>query len=169
MLNAPSAWSIIRTDNVCWAITSGSPVLLLIGLLVKFTGTVPGRRGGPDIPIDPDAATMVLAGAVALMLLLSAVVARRVAGVRNLLDRGREVQATVRKVTYFPRGGRQKLDLEFELDGLRCSVSSAFTRWPSTPAFTEGTRIAVVVDPLNPKRVIPTALYAHQPSGLQSA
>jgi len=144
-------------------------MLLFIGLMVKLTGTVPGRRGGPDIPVDSDGATMVLAGAIALILLLSAIVARRVARVRYVLDRGRQVHATVRKVTYFPRGGRQKLDLEFELDGLRCSVSSAFTRWPSTPAFSEGTRIAVMVDPLNPKRVIPAALYADPPSSLETA
>src|SRR5262245_32250409 len=120
-----SAWSIIRTDNVCWAIATSAPMLLLIGLLVKLTGTVPERRGGPDIPVDPDGGTMVLAGAVALILLLSAIAARRVARVRDVFDRGRDVQATVRKVTHF-RGTRERLDLEFELDGLSCTVSSGF-------------------------------------------
>lgn len=49
----PSPWSIIKTDNVCWAILTSAPLVLFMGLMIKFTGTMPGRRGGPDVPLDP--------------------------------------------------------------------------------------------------------------------
>ena len=133
-------------------------MVFFIGLMVKLTGTIPGRRGGPDTPVAPEVATMVLACAMALILLLSAIVALRVARVRSLFDQGREVEASVRKVTYF-RGARQKLELEFELYGIPHKVSFFFLRSPRTPAFSEGTRISVLVDPANPKRAIPLTLY----------
>jgi hypothetical protein len=158
MRTLPSPWSIIRTDNTCWAIVTGSPVILLMALGIKLTGAVPGSRGRPDTPLDPADATMVLLSAVALILFLSAIVARRVARVRSLFDAGREVGASVRKVRSF-QGGRQRLELEFELLGISRRVRSAFRRSSRTPAFSEGTRISVLVDPVNPKRAIPLALY----------
>jgi hypothetical protein len=82
MRKLPSSWSIICTDNVCWAITTSAPLVLFIGLAVKITGTVPGR------------------------------------------------------------------------------VNFAFLRSSRTPRFSEGTQIPVLVDPANPKRVIPLELYA---------
>jgi hypothetical protein len=160
MRKLPSVWSIVSTDNVCWAMTTSAPLVLFLGLMVKLTGTMPGGRGKPDIPVDPDVATMVLASAVALILFLGAIVARRVARVRGVFDEGREVEARVRKVKYV-RGGA-KLQLEFELNGIPYNVRFGFQRWPRTPAFSEGTRIPVLVDPTNPKRAIPLALYAPQ-------
>ena len=100
---------------------------------------------------------MVLACAVALILLLSAIVALRVTRIRSLFDGGREVEASVRKAKRF-RGGAT-LKLEFELHGIPYQVSSTFQRWPKTPAFNEGTRISVLVDPANPKRAIPLGFY----------
>src|SRR5262245_22003410 len=158
MHKAPSPWSIIWTDNACCGIATSAPMIFFIGLMTKLTGTVPGRRGGPDTPVEPAVASLVLVCAVALILLLSAIVALRVVRIRSLFDRGREVEASVRKVAYF-RGARQKLELEFELYGLPCRVSFSFLRSSRTPEFSEGTRIPVLVDPENPKRVIPLALY----------
>jgi hypothetical protein len=126
--------------------------------MVKLTGTIPGRRGGPDIPVDPGVASMVLACAVALILFLSAIVALRVARIRSLFDGGREVEASVRTVKRRLRGGTT-LKLEYELDGIPYKVSFAFLRSSRTPAFSEGTPIPVLVDPANPKRAIPLALY----------
>ncbi len=166
MRKRPSPWSIIWTDNACCGIIAIAPPFLLIALLIKLTGTIPGSRGRPDTPVDPEVASMVLACAVALVLFLSAIVARRVARIRSLFDGGREVEASVRKVTYF-RGGRQKLELEFELDGIPYKVSFFFLRSSRTPAFSEGTRISVLVDPVNPKRAIPLALYG-DPGAAQS-
>jgi hypothetical protein len=157
MRKLPSRWSIIWTNNASCGITTGAAFVLFIGLMVKLTGTIPGRRGGPDIPVDPGVASMVLACAVALSLFLSAIVARRVARVRSLFDGGREVEASVRTVKRL-RGGT-KLKLEYELDGIQYKVSFAFLRSSSTPAFSEGKRIPVLVDPATPKRVIPLALY----------
>jgi hypothetical protein len=110
---------------------------------------------------------MVLACAVALILFLSAVVAVRVVRIRSLFDRGHEVEASVRKVTYFRGGARQKLELEFELYGIPHKVSFFFLRSSRTPSFSEGTRISVLVDPVNPKRAIPLALYG-DPGAAQS-
>jgi hypothetical protein len=78
MHKLPSPWSIIRTDNGCWGITTAAPMVFLIALVIKLTGTLPGGRGKPDRPVDPEIASMVLACAVALILLLSAFVALRV-------------------------------------------------------------------------------------------
>lgn len=153
----PSPWSIICTDNACWGITTSTPMILFIALVIKFTGTMPGGRGKPDVPVDPEFANLVLAGAVALTLLLSAIVARRVARIRRLFEEGREVEANVREVKRF-RGG-STLKLEFELNGILYKASSTFQRWLRTPAFSEGTRIRVLVDPINPKRAVPRALY----------
>ena len=164
MREPPSPWSIIRTDNPCWAITTSALMVFGIALMIKLTGTMPGRRGRPDTPVDPVVASLVLAGAVALILFLSAIVALRVGRIRSLVDEGREVEARVRKVTYF-RGARQKLELEFKLDGIPYEVTSVFLRSWRTPRFSEGTRIPVLVDPENPKRVIPLALY--DPSAVQ--
>jgi hypothetical protein len=157
MHKPPSAWSIISIDNACWAMITSAPMVLLIALLIKLTGTMPGRRGGPDIPVDPEVASMVLAGAVALVLLLARIVALRVRRIQGLFERGHEVEASVAKVTYV-RGG-MKLVLEFELHGTPYEVRCSFVRWPRTPAFSEGTRTPVLVDPENPKRAIPLALY----------
>ena len=65
----------------------------------------------------------------------------------------------MRKVNYFRGGAGQKLELEFELDGIPYKVSSAFLRSSRTPAFSEGTRISLLVDRVNPNRAIPLALY----------
>jgi hypothetical protein len=157
MRKLPSPWSIIWTNNASCGITTGAGFVLFIGLMVKLTGTIPGRRGGPDIPVDPGVASMVFACAVALSLFLSAIVAMRVARTRSLFDGGREVEATVRTVK--PLRGGTKLKLEYELDGIPYKVSFAFLRSSSTPAFGEGKRIPVLVDPASPKRVIPLALY----------
>ena len=165
MRKLPSPWSIIWTDNACCWITTIAPMVFLMALVIKITGTMPGGRGRPDTPVDPEVASMVLACAVALILFLSAIVARRVARIRSLFDGGREIEASVRKVKRY-RGGAT-LKLEFELDGFPYKVSSAFRCWWRTPAFSEGTRISVLVDPVNPKRVIPLALYA-DPGATQS-
>jgi hypothetical protein len=108
--------------------------------------------------VDPGVASMVLACAVALILFLSAIVALRVARIRSLFDGGREVEASVRTVKRRLRGGTT-LKLEYELDGIPYKVSFAFLRSSRTPAFSEGTPIPVLVDPANPKRAIPLALY----------
>ena len=117
MRRLPSPWSIIWTDNACCRITTIAPVVFLMALVIKLTGTIPGGRGRPDTPVDDEVASLVLAGAAALALFLSAIVARRVARIRSLFDEGREVEASVRRVTSF-RGARQKLEFEFELDGI---------------------------------------------------
>ena len=159
MRKLPSTWSIIRTDNACWGVTTSAPVVFFIALMIKLTGTIPGRRGGPDTPVDPEVANMVLVCAMALILFLAAIVGRRVGRIRSLFDAGREVEASVRKVQYF-RGARTKLELEFDLGGVPYKASSAFLRSSRTPAFSEGTRIPVLVHPANPKCAIPLALYA---------
>jgi hypothetical protein len=167
MRKLPSPWSIIWTDNACCGIVTTAPLVLFIGLAIKLTGTIPGGRGKPDRPVDPDVATLVLACAVALTLVLCAIVARRVTRVRSLFDGGREVEASVRKVTYFRGGARQKLDLEYDVDGITYKVKFSFLRSSRTPAFSEGTRIPLLVDPWNPSRAIPLALYG-DPGAAQS-
>jgi hypothetical protein len=129
-----------------------------LALMVKLTGTLPGGRGKPDRPVDPEFASMLLAGAAVWLLLLAAIVAARVALVRRLFDQGEEVEATVVKVSRFRGGG--SLKFEFERAGETYRVRSTFQRWARTPTFTEGTRIPVLVDRLNPKRAIPIALFA---------
>src|SRR5262245_22716489 len=121
MRKLPSLWSIISTDNACWGIATSAPMVLFIALMIKLTGTMPGGRGKPDRPVSPEVASTVLACAVALILFLSAIVARRVARIRGLFDEGREVEASVRKVKRF-RGGA-KLKFEFELEGILHTVS----------------------------------------------
>jgi hypothetical protein len=44
-------------------------------------------------------------------------------------------------------------------------VRISFQRGWRTPEFVEGTRIPVLVDPLNPRRAIPLALYADPGAG----
>jgi hypothetical protein len=108
--------------------------------------------------VDPEFASLILAYAVAGILFLSAIVALRVARIRSLFDRGLEIEATVRKVKRFRGGARLKLELQHA--GITYRVRSAFQRGSRTPSFDEGTRISVLVDPLNPRRAIPLALYA---------
>jgi hypothetical protein len=162
MHKRPSPWSVLWTDYVCCSIATAAPMVFLLALAIKLTGTIPGSRGRPDTPVEPEVASMVLACAVALSLFVAAIVALRVARIRSLFDEGREVEATVRKVAYVrsARGAsRQKLELEFELHGIPHVVSFTFLRTSKTPAFSEGARISVLVDPANPKRVVPLTLY----------
>jgi hypothetical protein len=159
MRRLPSTWSIVWTDTACWRITSTAAVVLVVALMIKLTGTLPGGRGKPDIPLDPEFASLILAYAVAGILFLSAIVARRVARIRSLFDRGLEIEATVRKVKR-ARGGTT-LRLELQHAGITYRVRTAFQRGWRTPEFEEGTRIAVLVDPLDPRRAIPLALYAN--------
>jgi hypothetical protein len=133
-------------------------MVFVVALLIKLTGTLPGERGKPDIPVDPALASRILAYAVAGILCLSAIVARRVARIRSLFDRGLEIEATVLNVKRL-RGGT-KLKLELQHAGITYRVRIAFQRGWRTPEFDEGTRIAVLVDPLDPRRAIPLALYA---------
>ena len=158
MRKLPSPWSIVWTDNKCYRLTTIGPVFFVLALMIKLTGTVPGGRGKPDQPVDPEFANLVLASAAALILFLGAVVAWRVARIRALFDRGEEVEATVRKVSRFKGGARLKL--EFQRAGTTYKVRSTFQRWSTTPTFAEGTRISLLVDPANPKRAVPIALYA---------
>jgi hypothetical protein len=159
MRKLPSPWSIVCTDNVCWAIATTAPFVFLLALVIKITGTIPGSRGRPDTPLDPGVASLVLAGAVALVLFLSAIVMLRVSRFRGLFDGGREVEASVRNVKHM-RGARTQLKLEFRLEGILYTVRCTFLRSSRTPAFDEGARIPLLVDPLNPKRAVPLALYA---------
>jgi hypothetical protein len=168
MRTPPSSWSVFSSNELCCGIASAALLILFIGLGVEITGTIPGKRGGPDVPVSPEVARMVLACAVALVALLAAIVARRVARTRSLFAEGREVEASVRKLTYYKGGARQKLELEFELNGTRYEGGFVFLRSSRTPDFSEGTRIPVLVDPSNPKRVVPLALYG-DPSGERRA
>src|SRR5262245_16300194 len=158
MRKQPSTWSIVWTDSACYQITSIAAVVFVVALLIKLTGTLPGGRGKPDVPVDPEFANLILAYAVAGILFLSAIVALRVARIRSLFDRGLEIEATVRKVKRY-RGGTT-LKLELQHAGITYRVSTTFQRWWRTPSFEEGRRISVLVDPLNPRRAIPLALYA---------
>ena len=160
MRKLPSTWSIVWTDSSCWQITSLSAVVFLVALMIKLTGTLPGERGKPDIPVDPEVASLILAYAVAGILFLSAIVALRVARIRSLFDRGLEIEATVRKVKRL-RGGTT-LKLELQHAGIPYRVRTTFQRGSRTPEFEEGTRISVLVDPLNPRLAIPLALYAER-------
>ena len=92
-------------------------MILFIALMIEFHRhyTRPSRRAGR--PGGPVAASLVLACGLALILFLSAIVAMRVARIGSLVDEGREVAASMRKVQHF-RGARQKLELELELDGI---------------------------------------------------
>jgi hypothetical protein len=97
MRKLPSAWSIIRTDNACWGVTTSAPVVFFIALMIKLTGTIPGRRGGPDTPVDPEVANMVLVCAVALILFLAAIVGRRVGRIRSLPTEAASVASAWRR------------------------------------------------------------------------
>jgi len=158
MRRRPSIWSIVWTDSACWQITSIAATVFVLALLIKLTGTMPGGRGKPDVPVDPEFASRILAQAVAGVLLLSAIVARRVARIRSLFDRGLEIEATVRKVKHMR--GRTMLKLELDHAGITYRVRNTFQRGWRTLTFAEGTRISVLVDPLNPKYAVPLAPYA---------
>jgi len=160
MRKPPSRWSILSTDVVCWRIATTAPIILFFAISIKLTGTLPGKRGKPGTPVDPEVATMVLACASGLVLFLSAIVALRMARIRGLFDGGEEVEAGVRKVKRF-RGGT-RMNLEFELDGIAYETGCSFLRWRRTPEFREGTRIPVLVDRVNPKRAVPLALYPRE-------
>ena len=158
MRKLPSTWSIVWTDNACYQITSMAAVVFLVTLMIKLTGTLPGGRGKPDIPLDPEVASLILAYAVAGILFLSAIVARRVARIRSLFDRGLEIEASVRTVKRLRGGTTLKLELQYA--GITYRVRTTFQCGSRTPSFDEGTRIPVLVDPLDPRRAIPLALYA---------
>ena len=158
MRKLPSIWSIVGTDSACWQITSIAAVVFFVALMIKLTGTLPGGRGKPDVPVDPAFASLILAYALAGIVFLSAIVVRRVARIRSLFDRGLEIEATVRRVKRM-RGGTT-LKLEIEHAGITYSVRSSFQRGWRTPEFDEGSRISVLVDPLDPRRAVPLALYA---------
>ena len=162
MRKLPKTSAILWTDNVCYALTVIAPVVFVLALMIKLTGTVPGGRGKPDKPIDPEHASIVLASATAFVLFLCGIVALRVARIRSLFDSGEEVEAEVRKVKRL-RGGTT-LKLRFKRKGTTYDVSSTFQRCRTTPVFDEGMRIALLVDPGNPKRAVPVALYANDGS-----
>jgi hypothetical protein len=153
----PSPWSVVWIDNVCFRITTLAPWALFFALMVKLTGTLPGGRNQPDVPVDAGVANAILACAVALGLVLAGIVVLRVSRIRGLLERGREDEARVRKVKRF-RGGAT-LKLELERAGVTHQARYTFQRWSGTPTFEEGTRVCVVVDPEHPKRVLPLALF----------
>jgi hypothetical protein len=158
MRRLPSPWSIVWTDNVCFRITTLTPWALIFALMVKLTGTLPGRRNKPDVPVDPGVASTILACAGVLALVLAGIVVLRVSRIRGLFERGREDEACVRKVKRF-RGGAT-LKLELERAGVTHQARYTFQRWSNTPLFEEGTRVSVVVDPAHPKRVLPLALFS---------
>jgi len=165
MRKQPSLWSILWADKASYPILTGAAMILLIALPMKLTGTMPGRRGGPDIPVDPEVANLVLGCAVVLIVFLLSIVAQRVARIRSLFDCGHEVEASLLKVKRCRRG--TTLTLEYERNGTLYKVRFAFSRTLESPEFKEGTRISLLVDPAHPKRVIPLALYG-DPSTAQS-
>ena len=148
----PSPWTILRTDNRSYQLTWLGTVCLVLALLVKLTGTVPGGHGRPDRPVDPGVANLVLASAAALTALLGSIVALRVARIRGLLDSGDEVEAEVRKVSRFRGGAR--LALEFERDGRTHRVRWTYQRWSRTPIFVAGMRV-VARRSGEPRRAVP--------------
>jgi hypothetical protein len=53
MRKQPSTWSIVWTDTACGQITSIAAVVFVFAMLIKLTGSLPGGRGKPEIPVDP--------------------------------------------------------------------------------------------------------------------
>jgi hypothetical protein len=157
MRKLPSAKSIVWTDNACNTMTTLAPVVFLLALLVKLTGTVPGGRGRPDQPVTPEFANLLLASAATLVMILGVFVVLRVRRIWNLFDVGEEVEATVKKVLRFRGGARLKF--EYEHGGTTYTAHAAFKRSSTTPEFEVGARIALLVDRLRPKRAVPLALY----------
>lgn len=158
MRTRPSTWSIVSTDNVCFRITTLTPWALIFALMVQFTGTLPGGRHKPDVPVDPAVASTILACAMALSLVLAGIVVLRVRGIRDVLEHGREIEAWVRRVKRFKGGAT--LQLELESAGVRHAARYTFQRWTRTPTFEEDTRISVLVDPAHPRRALPLALFS---------
>jgi hypothetical protein len=157
MRKLPSTWSIVSTDNACHVMTVFAPVLFFLALMIKLTGTVPGGRGKPDQPVDPEFANWALASTSALVIFFWALVAMRVSRIRSLFDRGEEVEATIKKVSRFKGGATLKL--EFQRAGTAYKVRSSFRRDRRTPDFTAGERISLLVNPDNPRRAVPVVLY----------
>lgn len=157
MRKPPSAWSVVWTDNTCCQVVSIAVVVLFFGGMVALTGTLPAGRGKPEIPLEPEVAGRIVTSALAGVLLLAGIVAWRVTRIRALIERGLELEATVRKVKRI-RGG-EKLKLELQHAGVSYRVCSTFQRGSRTPRFEAGSRIPVLVDPLDPGRAVPLALY----------
>lgn len=159
MRKLPSPWSIVWTDKACYPMLLAPLMFFLFALAVKLTGTWPGSHGRPDRPVDPEVANLALACTGGLMVLLWSLVALRIARIRSLFDSGQEVEATIRKVKRF-RGG-WTLELEYEHAGTTYRVRSSFQNSSRTPGFTAGDRVSLLVDRMNPKRAVLTALYAN--------
>jgi len=123
----------------------------------RLTGTWPGGRGRPDQPVDPEFASLLLACTGGVLALLWLIVALRVARIRSLFDSGEELEARVEKVSRF-RGG-STLKLGYELAGTTYRVRSSFQGSSRIPTFTVGDHVSLLVDPMNPKRAVPIALY----------
>lgn len=159
MHKRPSVWSIVWTDDLCYKISPAIVAVLFFGLMVGFTGTLPGGRHKPDVPVSPEVAAAIVAGSVVLTLLLMWPVALRVASIRRLFEHDRRSEALLRQVKRFRGGETLKLEVELPRRGGVQKASYTLRRWASTPTFVEGTRIAVLLDPEHPKRAIPVALY----------
>ena len=157
MRKLPSAWSIVWTDSTCCQLVLIAPMFFLFALMVKLTGTVPGGRGRPDRPVDPEFATLALACTGAMLAFVGAFVALRVARIRGLFDAGEEVEAMVTKVSR-SKGG-STLRLEYERAGTSYRVRSSFQRSSRMPTFTAGDRVTLLVDRMNPKRAVPMVVY----------
>jgi hypothetical protein len=89
--------------------------------------------------------------------------ALRVARIRGLYDSGDEVEATALKVSRHRRGAR--LSLEYEHAGMTYRLRTSFLGSSRLATLTAGDRVSLLVDPMNPKRAVPIALYANDSSG----
>jgi len=161
MRQPPRTRSIFWTESACYPLVCVAVAILLLTLGVKVTGTLPGRRGRPGTPVDPETASWILSGGIAAALALSAIAARRVARVRRLFEDGHQVEATVEKVLRY-RGG-STLRLEFSQRGEVRRARAKYVRWRQTPSFEQGMRISLLVDRDDPRRVVPLALYERDP------
>ncbi|MCI0587468.1 MAG: hypothetical protein L0323_11570 [Planctomycetes bacterium] len=150
-------WKILRHDPHWFPMVAFGIVLFAFSLLVWITGRMPGGRGRPARPVDPEEARAFLSVAALLMASLCAIAGLRAWRIRGLFEVGDVVQATVERVTYAK--GTSRVRFDYEHRGTRCSLRRSIRKSARARALKPGDSLAILVDPDRPRRVVLAELY----------
>ncbi|MCI0587457.1 MAG: hypothetical protein L0323_11510 [Planctomycetes bacterium] len=148
---------ILRHDNPTFLMASIGTVLFAFSVLFWIVETLDGGRGPSRRPVDLEATRAFMSVTAVLMASLCALAWLRAWRIRGLIGVGDLVQATTGKVS--TAKGTSRVRFEYEHGGERRSMRRTIRRSERDRALRPGDSFAILVDPVRPKRVVPTGLY----------
>lgn len=148
---------IIKNDYLAFLCAVGGPIMLAIAIFGGIFGFVPRARFFGVNEVDPATVRIYFAIALVLTLALFSVLAQRFNRIERMVHKGEPTTARIVFVRFFRDRGRMEYEYEHGENVYR--AGTAIMKNKDTRDFAPGQEIEVMIDPDNPGKAIPVALY----------